>query len=263
MATNQLLPFATAEGANVIPYTEWQALTTILNNGFQSGIASSQQINRILAQGGVAGYVMGEIVKQYQNADATLDPDSLYTNFVAALISIISANSVNAAALKAAFPVGSYLLYAGKVCPSGFLPCNGGAISRTTYAELFTAIGTTYGAGDGSTTFNLPNQDGRVLQGTNDLSKVGQYLAASLPNIRGLLYAQAVGQNRSNIFVHASSAFSTRTDGDTGSGSISFDYSTGGKTLSYLDFDSSRVSSLYRGTTLRVPACQCLVAIRF
>lgn len=254
MAVNQLLPFATAEGANVISYTEWQALTTILNNGFQSGIASSQQINRILAQGGIAGYVMGEIVKQYQNVDATLDPTSLYTNFVAALVSIISANSVNAAALKAAFPVGSYLLYAGKVCPSGFLPCNGGAISRTTYAELFTAIGTTYGAGDGSTTFNLPNQDGRVLQGTNDLSKVGQYLAASLPNIVGDFGAAGAStiQDGTGAFLFG------------GDSSFQAALRTEGKqSLTFYSFAANRANSTYEGNSLQVPALLCQIAIRF
>lgn len=255
MAVNQLLPFATAEGANVIPYTEWQALTTILNNGFQSGIASSQQINRILAQGGVAGYVMGEIVKQYQNVDATLDPTALYTNFVAALVSIISANSVNAAALKAAFPVGSYLLYAGKVCPSGFLPCNGGAISRTTYADLFAVIGTTYGAGDGSSTFNLPNADGRVLQGTNDLSRVGTYLAASLPNIGGKIASIIFAQDNGEGALHAVNRFEDYV--------VTQSTPTTMWQNTHLHMDASRSNSTYSGSTVQPPACLSLVAIRF
>lgn len=49
--------------------------------------------------------------------------------------------------------------------PTGWLICDGSAISRTTYADLFAIIGTTYGAGDGSTTFNLPNLKGRVIVG--------------------------------------------------------------------------------------------------
>jgi len=47
--------------------------------------------------------------------------------------------------------------YAGSVAPAGWLICDGSAISRTTYSALFAVIGTTYGAGDGSTTFNIPN----------------------------------------------------------------------------------------------------------
>lgn len=54
-------------------------------------------------------------------------------------------------------PVGMLQLYAGSVYPTGWMRADGTAISRTTYADLFAIIGTTYGSGDGSTTFNLPN----------------------------------------------------------------------------------------------------------
>jgi microcystin-dependent protein len=57
--------------------------------------------------------------------------------------------------------------YAGSTAPSGYLLCQGQAVSRTTYAILFSAIGTTYGAGDGSTTFNLPDLRQRVPVGLN------------------------------------------------------------------------------------------------
>lgn len=59
------------------------------------------------------------------------------------------------------------VLYAGSSVPSGYLNCDGSAVSRTTYAALFTAIGTTWGAGDGSTTFNLPNMVGKFAYGGN------------------------------------------------------------------------------------------------
>lgn len=54
-------------------------------------------------------------------------------------------------------PIGGILPYGGTTAPSGYLICDGSAISRTTYAPLFAVIGTNYGPGDGSTTFNLPN----------------------------------------------------------------------------------------------------------
>lgn len=54
-------------------------------------------------------------------------------------------------------PAGSLMSYPGTTAPEGFLLCDGAEVSRTTYARLFAAIGTTYGAGDGSTTFNLPD----------------------------------------------------------------------------------------------------------
>ena len=64
-------------------------------------------------------------------------------------------------------PIGSITQYAGLSAPSGWLICNGSAIDRTTYSALFTVISTTYGIGDGSTTFNIPNLSGRVPVGLN------------------------------------------------------------------------------------------------
>jgi microcystin-dependent protein len=62
---------------------------------------------------------------------------------------------------------GSIYMFAGSTAPQGFLLCDGSAVSRTTYATLFDTIGTTYGAGDGSTTFNLPDMSGRVPVGVS------------------------------------------------------------------------------------------------
>lgn len=84
-----------------------------------------------------------------------------------------------------AIPSGTMIAFGGKSVPDGWLLCNGATISRTTYAKLFAAIGTAWGAGDGGTTFKLPDADGRVMQGVTDASKVGQYLKAGLPNIKG------------------------------------------------------------------------------
>lgn len=61
---------------------------------------------------------------------------------------------------------GMIIMHAGTVYPYGWLPCDGREVNRVTYATLFAAIGTTFGAGDGSTTFNLPDLCGRVPIGT-------------------------------------------------------------------------------------------------
>jgi len=60
---------------------------------------------------------------------------------------------------------GSVMPFAGAVAPSGWLLCNGAAVSRTTYSNLFTVIGISNGNGDGATTFNLPDYRGRTLMG--------------------------------------------------------------------------------------------------
>lgn len=61
--------------------------------------------------------------------------------------------------------IGEIIFYAGSSAPAGWLECDGSAVSRTTYAGLFAVVGTTYGAGDGSTTFNLPDNRGYFLRG--------------------------------------------------------------------------------------------------
>lgn len=62
-------------------------------------------------------------------------------------------------------PIGTVVSFAGTTAPSGWLLCDGSAVSRESYADLFELVGITYGAGDGSTTFNLPNLEGRVPVG--------------------------------------------------------------------------------------------------
>lgn len=66
-------------------------------------------------------------------------------------------------------PSGSVMPYAGSSAPTDWLLCSGAAVSRTTYAALFAVIGTTYGSGDGSTTFNLPDLRGRSAFGVDNM----------------------------------------------------------------------------------------------
>lgn len=66
-------------------------------------------------------------------------------------------------------PVGTVNAYAGSSAPTGWLLCYGQAISRTTYAALFAVLGTTYGIGDGSTTFNVPDIRGRAVAGKDNM----------------------------------------------------------------------------------------------
>ena len=73
-----------------------------------------------------------------------------------------------------ATPVGTILPWSQATAPSGFLKCDGSAISRATYSDLFDVIGTSYGVGDGSTTFNLPDLTSRSIVGANTTTNVGQ-----------------------------------------------------------------------------------------
>jgi hypothetical protein len=65
-------------------------------------------------------------------------------------------------------PVGTVIYYSANTPPTNFIKANGDAVSRTTYSDLFTVIGTTYGAGDGSTTFNVPDLRGEFMRGWDD-----------------------------------------------------------------------------------------------
>lgn len=78
--------------------------------------------------------------------------------------------SITAQGVSSLVPAGVVMAYAGATAPTGWLLCNGSAISRSTYADLFTAIGVAHGYGDNSTTFNLPDYRGRFIRGRANAS---------------------------------------------------------------------------------------------
>lgn len=90
--------------------------------------------------------------------------------------------SVGGGAGGESLKIGTIVPFAGSTIPDGYLTCDGTAVSRTTYSDLFAVIDTTYGAGDGSTTFNLPNLKGRVLVGLDgtdvDFDTIGKTLGS-------------------------------------------------------------------------------------
>jgi len=79
---------------------------------------------------------------------------------------------LDAAITASTLPAGIVTSFAGATAPTGWLLCFGQAVSRTTYARLFTAIGVTHGIGDGTTTFNLPDGRGRTPAGKDDMGGV-------------------------------------------------------------------------------------------
>lgn len=82
-------------------------------------------------------------------------------------------HNLNNEGKKSVTLAGMVMAFAGTSAPAGWLKCDGSAISRTTYAALFNVIGTTYGAGDGSTTFNLPTQSVLPLGTSANVSVFG------------------------------------------------------------------------------------------
>jgi microcystin-dependent protein len=96
--------------------------------------------------------------------------------------SIDAIDLLTAAVAAILSPPGAIVGYGGAAAPTGWLLCNGAAVSRTTHAALFTAIGTTYGVGDGSTTFNVPD-----LRQRFPLGKAASGTGATLGGTGGLI----------------------------------------------------------------------------
>lgn len=244
MATNQLLPFASGESPNVIPFNDWNALPARLT-GFQSGIASSQQFNRILAQGGAAGYVLGQFVVEYAGRDADINAENLYQGFLAAMQTLQDTLA----------PCGMISFFHTTDVPDGWLLCNGALVSRTEYARLFAKIGTKYGAGDGSTTFALPNLDGRVLQGTTSTGNVGNYLEAQLPNITG----DSDNGGESSLSYSPNGVFYSRIVAEGEAMTYRPENNTN---IEVICLDASRFSNIYNGSKMQPAALSVLPCIR-
>lgn len=81
---------------------------------------------------------------------------------------VSSLQAVTKQQITSLMPAGAVLPFAMSSAPTGWLKCNGDAVSRTLYPTLFSAIGTTFGAGDGTTTFNLPDLRGEFIRGWAD-----------------------------------------------------------------------------------------------
>lgn len=154
--------------------------------------------------------------------------------------------SVDYQTVPASIPTGMIAFFHASTPPDGWLPCNGQKVSRTTYANLFSVIGTTYGSGDGSTTFTLPNLHHRFLEGTTTTSEVGKSVSAGLPNISGTFGRDNGGFGPVRLGT-ASGAF---TMSSTGLGLLGERTNCG----SEISFDASRTSSAYGASSTVQPS---------
>lgn len=100
-------------------------------------------------------------------------------------------------------PVGGVMSYAGAAAPIGWLLCGGQAISRSIYAGLFATLGTTYGVGDGSTTFNVPDLRGRTPFGLDNMGgSVASRVTSGVSGITGTTLGAAGGDQRLQSHSH-------------------------------------------------------------
>lgn len=135
----------------------------------------------------------------------------------------------------------------------GCLLCKGGAVSRTTYADLFALLGTTFGEGDGSTTFNLPDFRDKTLWGAKGNLK--SILDAGLPNFSGSFWAYTVGWSNASGTGPFYNLGAMGTPGNRGG--------EGGNACTW-GFDPARVSSVYgKSTTVQPPAIAVNIFIKY
>ena len=144
--------------------------------------------------------------------------------------------------------IGSIAAFAGGSLPVGWLLCDGSAISRTTYSALFNTVGTIYGTGDDSTTFNIPNLVDKFIEGA---ATAGIVKAAGLPNITGNIDIWYWGVQA------AGGAFSAITSGNIRPGTQTTQ--TG---YARANFNASSSNSIYgNSTTVQPPALTMRYAI--
>lgn len=158
------------------------------------------------------------------------------------------------------FPTGM-IAYSHEV-PDGWLQCNGAAVSRTTYAALFAVIGTKYGSGNGSTTFNLPNIHRRFIEGTTSASEVADTVSAGLPDISGRIGSDRNATNGNPLAWARSGAFTGVTEQVSGRHSFNH-YTTFSGSILEIDFDAYSSDSTYgRSSTVQPKALRLFAIIK-
>lgn len=139
-------------------------------------------------------------------------------------------------------PAGAVIQHAGTTAPTGYLACNAAEVSRSTYAALFSAIGTLYGAGDGSTTFNLPDMRGLFVRGAGAHGTMTK--AAG-----GAFDGGSVGATNNDKFqAHYMNRNSSAVTEQVLSGSGGSDYTGGGKAVNGLTTTGGPVTDGSNGT---------------
>lgn len=151
-------------------------------------------------------------------------------------------------------PPGTLLDFAGTIAPNGWVMCDGAAISRTTYVNLFAATSTAYGAGDGSTTFNLPDFRGRFARYNDDMGTgaasrdTGRVHGSTQTQTTAVNGLSVSGGGRLLISGHGITVSSFGFGSDGTGFAISCDSSTGGAVGRQLVTASASIGSIQTET---------------
>ncbi len=146
------------------------------NIRFRDDTGTTRWLNGILGGSGAVNYDIYDVANSA--ARLTIDPSGnvgigktpstkLDVNGTVTATAFVGDGS-GLTGVSAGVPAGTIIYHAANTAPTGFIKANGAAVSRTTYSALFSAIGTTFGAGDGSTTFNVPDLRGEFPRGWDD-----------------------------------------------------------------------------------------------
>ena len=216
-----------------------------------------------------AAKIASKTITQAQIADATLTFAKIATEAIATTAEA-KAGSVNnklmtpqlvaqaIAQLAAPLPTGSIIPIIGKSAPAGYLQCDGSQLDHgdaPTLCELLWLFDEF--KGDSTSYAVLPDLDGRVVQGVTDISQVGTYLEAQLPNIEGFVMAypleMGVGSGeKSGVFLDSSQKNKIRSSNTSGSGEGTVQF----------DFKASNDDSRYSGDKVQMAALSVLVCIK-
>lgn len=214
----------------------------------------------IVANGGVSGNLTGNVTGNVSGSSASCTGNAATATRLQTARNIsLSGDVTGSAAFNGAgdvtitttinegaggmVPTGAIIPYMGQgAVPDGYLLCNGAAVSRTTYKDLYAVIGVKFGAGDGSTTFTLPNLNGRFLEGTTGTP--GESHEAGLPNITGTRHAPWNWIEDKDY--KYSGAFYGISNNDSATGNPKSSQTQGS-----FGFQASRSNSIYSGSTVQ------------
>ena len=156
--------------------------------------------------------------------------------------------------------VGMVLPFAGKTVPKGFLLCNGQAVSREDYKRLFDVIGTTYGEGNKSTTFNVPDFRDRTFWGGET---AGEKLDGTVPNIKGGV-AFAIGAFFNNGIRSGNGVFKGATNRGTSSYNGYDDQVVQSRKEGYIPFNAANSNARYKdGAGVRPESYRVMMCIKY
>ena len=215
-------------------------------NSAEQAVESAGQSQQILDQ---VESRATEIV-QTAASEATSQAEAAAASAAEADVSADEAKLHAEIANQRGIPIGTIVMFSASTPPPGYLIANGAAVGRETYPDLFAAIGTTFGEGDGETTFNLPDLTGRFAQGS---ATPGQKVEAGLPNITG-----GVGLYNSNNTYGATRWHPGNYPGSGNSTSFGVEGGEG-----YVEIDARGSSPIYGASdTVQPPALTLLPCIK-